>query len=75
MKLDLDKIYHKLHKTHNPEVCKYCKQMGGATVVSYEMPSDNISPEKAAIILHEGKVHGKKLTEKQRGLFGAAANK
>jgi hypothetical protein len=75
MKLDLDKIYHKLHKTHNPEVCKYCKQMGGATVVSYEMPSENISPEKAKQMLKDGTAHGHPLTDKQKKMLGAAVGR
>lgn len=36
---------------------------------------DSISPEKARQILKDGEVHGKPLTDKQRGMFGAAANK
>lgn len=33
-----------------------------------------VSPEKAKKILHEGKVHGKPLTDKQRKFFGAMSN-
>ncbi len=32
------------------------------------------SPAKACKILKDGKVHGKKLTKKQRGLMGARCN-
>lgn len=39
----------------------------------YEMPSESIPADKAAEILEHGEVHGEPLTEKQRGLFGAAA--
>lgn len=38
-------------------------------------PSDNISPEKARQILHDGTVQGHKLTPKQRRMFGAAAGR
>lgn len=38
-------------------------------------PSDDISPEKARQILKDGEANGKPLTEKQRGMFGAAAGK
>lgn len=31
------------------------------------------SPRKARMILHDGKVRGKKLSKKQRGMFGALA--
>lgn len=41
----------------------------------YEMPSEGISPEKAKKILADGQVHGKELTEKQKGMFGAAAGR
>lgn len=34
---------------------------------------DAISPTKARKILKDGKVHGKKLTSKQKGYFGARA--
>lgn len=34
-----------------------------------------VSPEKAREILHDGTVHGKPLTDKQRKFFGAMANK
>jgi hypothetical protein len=40
-----------------------------------ETPLANISPSKAKKILSDGKVHGKKLTEKQRRYFGALSNK
>jgi len=40
-----------------------------------EMPSEDISPEKARQILKDGEVRGHKLTAKQRGMFGAAAGK
>lgn len=41
------------------------------------LPSQSldISPQKAAKILRDGTVHGKKLTKKQRGLFGARASR
>ena len=39
------------------------------------LPSDDISPEKAKEVLKDGEVHGHPLTEKQRGMFGAAAGK
>ncbi len=38
-------------------------------------PSDDISPDKARQILKDGTVHGKPLTDKQQGMFGAAAGK
>ena len=38
-------------------------------------PSSNVSPEKAREILKDGSVHGHPLTEKQRGMFGAAAGR
>ena len=34
-----------------------------------------LSKTKARKILKDGKVHGKKLTKKQRGFFGARAGK
>lgn len=39
------------------------------------MPSDDISPEKARQILHDGKVRGHPLTPAQSRMFGAAAGK
>ena len=39
------------------------------------MPSDDISPEKARAILHDGEVNGKPLTDDQRRMFGAAASR
>lgn len=41
------------------------------------LPSEtaDVSPEKARKILKDGTVHGKPLTEKQRGMFGAIAGK
>jgi len=38
-------------------------------------PSDKVSPKKAEQILKEGEANGKPLTDKQRGMFGAAAGK
>lgn len=38
-------------------------------------PSDDISPEKARQMLKDGTAHGHKLTEKQRGMLGAAAGR
>lgn len=38
-------------------------------------PSADISSEKAKNILEDGEVHGHPLTEKQKGMFGAAAGK
>ncbi len=35
---------------------------------------DGPSPAKARKILHEGRVRGKKLTDKQRRFFGARSN-
>jgi hypothetical protein len=46
-----------------------------AMVERYQMPSDDVSPEKAREILRDGHVNGKPLTESQRGMFGAAAGK
>ena len=39
------------------------------------LPSEeaDVTPEKARAILRDGTVHGKPLTEKQRGMFGAIA--
>lgn len=37
-------------------------------------PSDDISPDKARQILHDGEVNGHPLTDKQRRMFGAAAS-
>jgi len=39
------------------------------------MPSMDIPAAKAKQILKEGQIGGKPLTEKQKGLFGAAAGK
>lgn len=39
------------------------------------MQSSDIPKEKAKQILKEGQIGGKPLTEKQKGLFGAAAGK
>lgn len=36
-------------------------------------PSDDIDPDKARQILRDGEVNGKPLSDKQRGMFGAAA--
>jgi hypothetical protein len=36
-------------------------------------PSDDIAPDKAKEILRDGTVHGRPLTDAQRGMFGAAA--
>ena len=38
-------------------------------------PSSDIPAAKAKKILEDGEVHGKPLTDKQRGMFGAAASK
>jgi hypothetical protein len=40
-------------------------------------PSDrsDVSPTKARKILRDGTVHGKTLTSKQKGMFGAIAGK
>lgn len=38
-------------------------------------PSDKVKPGKACQILHDGTAQGHELTEKQRGMFGAACNK
>jgi hypothetical protein len=38
-------------------------------------PSDDISPAKARQMLKDGTAHGHKLTEKQRGMLGAAASR
>jgi len=42
-----------------------------------ELPSEHadVSPEKAEKILKDGEVRGHKLTEKQRGMFGAIVSK
>lgn len=40
-----------------------------------DQPSAAIAPTKAKEILEHGEVHGKPLTEKQQGMFGAAAGK
>ena len=37
--------------------------------------SSELSPEKARKILSHGEVRGKKLTKKQRGMFGAIAGR
>lgn len=37
--------------------------------------SIDMTPEKAKTILHDKEVRGHPITEKQRGLFGAIANK
>lgn len=42
---------------------------------SKSQPSDDISSEKACLILRDGEVNGKPLTEAQRGMFGAACGK
>src|SRR5262249_22662424 len=41
------------------------------------LPSEeaDVTPDKACRILHDGTVHGKPLTEAQRGLFGAICGK
>ncbi len=46
-----------------------------AEVGMKDLPSSDISPEKARQILHDGEVNGKPLTDKQRRLFGAAASR
>lgn len=38
-------------------------------------PSDNVSPSKTRKILHDGEVNGHPITQKQRGMFGAAAGR
>ena len=38
-------------------------------------PSNEIDPKKAERILKDGEVHGKPLTDKQRDMFGAAADR
>lgn len=38
-------------------------------------PSAKISPQKAKKMLKEGMAHGKPLTQKQKGMLGAAAGK
>lgn len=43
--------------------------------IYYSMPSDDISPEKAKKILKDDSAQGHPLTEKQKGMFGAAAGK
>ena len=40
-----------------------------------QQPSSNISSEKAKQMLKEGEAHGKPLTEKQKGMLGAAAER
>lgn len=40
-----------------------------------DQPSEDIDPKKAKKILEDKEVHGKPLTDKQEGLFGAAAGK
>jgi hypothetical protein len=52
-------------RPHNFVVVKHLKSQ----------PSAGISPEKARQILKDGEVRGHPLTEKQRGLFGAAAGR
>lgn len=42
---------------------------------TYEMPSEDIDPQKARKILKDGEAQGKPLTEAQKGMFGAAAGK
>ena len=39
-----------------------------------EAKSRPVSSKKARTILHDGKVHGKKLTPKQRRFFGAISS-
>jgi hypothetical protein len=39
------------------------------------LPSSHVKVAKAKEILRHGEVHGKPLTKKQRGMFGAAAGK
>lgn len=43
---------------------------------AYDPPHNEsrLSKEKARLILHEGEVHGRSLTERQRGLFGLIAS-
>lgn len=44
-------------------------------MVTAAQPSERIDPRKARKILHDKEVRGHPLTEKQRGMFGAAADK
>lgn len=39
-----------------------------------KLPSSDIPSDKACQILHDGEAHGHKLTEDQRGMFGAACH-
>lgn len=53
----------------------YLPERKAVVAVPKSMPSDDISPEKARQILHDGEVNGHPLTEDQRRMFGAAASK
>lgn len=59
------------HLTEDPDYYRKLAKMEGTKA----QPSDDITPEKARQILKDGEVHGHPLTEKQRGMFGAAAGK
>jgi len=45
------------------------------TFAEGKLPSEDVDPEKAKQILRDGQVHGKPLTEDQRRMFAAAADK
>lgn len=58
--------------------CNECK-MGHACPCENKsvksQPSTKVSPEKACTILKDGEANGKPLTDKQRGMFGAACGR
>lgn len=65
----------KLLKEKGGEMNRAEKAFVGNFAKKDQKPSADIPKEKAKQILKEGEVGGKPLSEKQKGLFGAAAGK
>jgi hypothetical protein len=60
-----------IEKTLNPFDETQVNFPGAQYVDEYKMKMGGLSPNKAREILHDGTVHGRPLTEKQRRFFGA----
>jgi len=58
---------------HLVEDSSYYRKL--SVMESKAQPSSDISPDKACQILHDGEANGKPLTDKQRGMFGAACGR
>lgn len=56
--------------------CPHCSGLckGDRCDESGLVKSDDLSPAKAREILHDGTVHGKRITDRQRRFFGARAS-